>query len=156
MLFLRTNEIHELGLLYLNYEILRKGYKTIFLGPSIPLDCLTDIEKHFDNITFVTYITVQPSPDSINEYLKGFGNKLLNHNQSRLWVFSKSIESIESQTISKKIIFFSKNFLDRNLSKSRIWEKVQNLVLALFWNSSQVLCTLCSYCSKRAFCQKII
>ena len=32
VLFLPENEIHELGLMYLNYEVQRSGYKTIFLG----------------------------------------------------------------------------------------------------------------------------
>jgi DNA-binding transcriptional MerR regulator len=32
VLFLPENEIHELGLLYLNYELILKGNKTIYLG----------------------------------------------------------------------------------------------------------------------------
>ena len=36
VLFLPLNEVHELGLMYLNYEILLKGYQTIYLGESIP------------------------------------------------------------------------------------------------------------------------
>jgi hypothetical protein len=31
------NEIHELGLMYLNYEILLSGYKTVYLGKVCPL-----------------------------------------------------------------------------------------------------------------------
>ncbi|MCG2610461.1 MerR family transcriptional regulator [Flavobacterium sp. SM15] len=108
VLFLPPNEIHELGLLYLNYEILRNGYKTIFLGPSIPIECLTDIKKRFNNITFVTYITVEPSPDAINDYLKEFEISLLTQDQSKLWVFLKSSEYIEEHRLSKSIKTFSK------------------------------------------------
>ena len=32
VLYLPDNEIHEIGLLFLNYEIVLKGYKTIYLG----------------------------------------------------------------------------------------------------------------------------
>jgi len=107
VLFLPPNEIHELGLLYLNYEILRNGYKTIFLGPSIPLECLTDVQKRFDNITYVTYITVEPSPETTNSYLQEFAEKLLSDNNSSLWVFGKLSEFIENQNNSKKIITFN-------------------------------------------------
>ncbi len=108
VLFLPPNEIHELGLLYLNYEILRNGHKTIFLGPSIPLESLTDVQKRFDNITFITYITVEPSPENANNYLNEFAEKLLSDNNSNLWVFRKASEFIDNHTFSKKITTFSK------------------------------------------------
>lgn len=107
VLFLPPNEIHELGLLYLNYELLRKGLKTIFLGPSIPVTCLTDIQSHFNNITFVTYITVEPNQDIIDQYLKEFEKKLFSDNKTRLWIFGKSIEFIKNQYLSEKIKTFS-------------------------------------------------
>jgi hypothetical protein len=37
VLSLPMNEIHELGLMYLNYEILLHGYKTIYLGRACQL-----------------------------------------------------------------------------------------------------------------------
>lgn len=107
VLFLPPNEIHELGLLYLNYEILRNGHKTIFLGPSIPLQCLTDVQKRFDNITFVTYTTVEPTPETANHYLREFDEKLLSNSNSSLWIFGKLSEFIEYHNISKKIITFN-------------------------------------------------
>jgi hypothetical protein len=45
------NEIHELGLMYLNYEILLSGHKTVYLG-SMPIDNLKDLKKHFESIVF--------------------------------------------------------------------------------------------------------
>ena len=46
-LFLPENEIHEIGLLYLNYELQLKGYHTIYLGQTIPIDSLIDFETFF-------------------------------------------------------------------------------------------------------------
>jgi len=40
VLFLPENEIHELGILYLNYELNLRGYKSIFLGQSVPIENL--------------------------------------------------------------------------------------------------------------------
>ena len=60
VLFLPLNEVHELGLMYLNYEILLKGYQTIYLGESIPTESLLDLKNSYENITFVSYLTVEP------------------------------------------------------------------------------------------------
>ena len=38
VLFLPENEIHEIGLLFVNYELLLRGYKTIYLGQTMPLE----------------------------------------------------------------------------------------------------------------------
>ncbi|WP_395047780.1 B12-binding domain-containing protein, partial [Flavobacterium sp.] len=55
VLYLPSNEIHELGLMYLNYELILNGYKTIYLGESVPVESLKDVQKYFDKITFVSY-----------------------------------------------------------------------------------------------------
>jgi DNA-binding transcriptional MerR regulator len=107
VLFLPPNEIHELGLLYLNYEILRNGYKTIFLGASIPTESLLDVKKYFKNITFVTYCTVEPSPNEINDYLNNVNQLLLNNSNSNLFVFGKMIEYINKEKLPKKISIFN-------------------------------------------------
>jgi DNA-binding transcriptional MerR regulator len=60
VLYLPMNEVHELGVMYLNYEILSSGYKTIYLGESVPTSSLMDLKKYFDNITYVCYMTVEP------------------------------------------------------------------------------------------------
>jgi len=66
VLFLPENEIHDLGLLYLNYELLLKGNKTIYLGQNLPLD---NLKRFFDTkkeLCFITSLTVQPYKDKIN------------------------------------------------------------------------------------------
>ena len=51
VLFLPSNEIHELGLMYLNYEILNNGYQTIYLGENIPIESLINLKTYFDKIS---------------------------------------------------------------------------------------------------------
>ena len=77
VLYLPMNEIHELGLMYLNYEILLHGYKTIYLGESVPTENLKDLNKYFDSIVFISYMTVQPDKDSVNEYVKEIQDAVL-------------------------------------------------------------------------------
>lgn len=106
VLYLPSNEIHELGLLYLNYEILRNGYKTIFLGSSIPTECLLDVKKYFNNITFVTYITVEPSPEHINNYIQIVHDTILKDSDSKLYVLGRMTEFIDNQSFLEKIKIF--------------------------------------------------
>ena len=40
LLFLGENEYHELGLLYYNYLLNKRGYETVYLGQSVPLSDL--------------------------------------------------------------------------------------------------------------------
>ncbi|WGK65077.1 MerR family transcriptional regulator [Croceiramulus getboli] len=72
VLFLPENEIHELGLIYLNYELIAKGYKTIYLGQSIQLESLEYLSLNHPEIAFVSYFTVKPEPDELPEYLETF------------------------------------------------------------------------------------
>lgn len=63
VLFLPENETHDLGLLFINYEILSLGYHTIFLGENIPLNNLKYINKLYDDIIYISYFTIKPSND---------------------------------------------------------------------------------------------
>tara|TARA_R110002020_G_scaffold138450_5_gene308476 strand:- start:1557 stop:2456 length:900 start_codon:yes stop_codon:yes gene_type:complete len=76
VLFLPENEIHELGLMWLNYEITVHDYKCIYLGQSIQIESLKYLATHQPNIKFVSYFTVKPEDQTIKEYTEDF-NKLL-------------------------------------------------------------------------------
>ena len=105
ILFLPMNEIHELGLMYLNYEILSMGYKTIYLGESVPIESLIDLKKHFDNITFVCYMTVEPNKEEVSNYIHDITTKALDES-SHLWLIGRMVEHVEQNKISNKISMF--------------------------------------------------
>ena len=100
VLSLPMNEIHELGLLYLNYEILRKGYKTIFLGESVPIADLNDIKRYFSNITFVSYMTIEPTKEEVNNYIIKFKTKILNDDTTEFWILGRMAKHIEKQSLN--------------------------------------------------------
>ena len=106
VLSLPMNEIHELGLLYLNYEILLLGYKTIYLGESMPINNLKDLKKHFDTIVFVSYFTVQPERDILDEYIKEMVEELLDEN-TELWYTGRLVSFINTEGLSEKISIFN-------------------------------------------------
>ncbi len=107
VLYLPDNEIHELGLMFLNYEILSKGYQSIFLGQSIPIFSLKDLVPLYDNIVFVSYFTVQPDKENIMAYLNNFHEMLLKDTASELWISGKMLQEINKSNLPKTIVAFS-------------------------------------------------
>ena len=95
ILYLPENEIHELGLLYANYEILLKGYKAIYLGPSTPLASLPNTLTFHENTIFVSYFTAKPEKEKIPEYLKSFEKIIGSKRKSELWMLGKQIMHLQ-------------------------------------------------------------
>ncbi len=105
VLSLPMNEMHELGLMYLNYEVLLHGYKSIYLGESVPIQSMTDLKNHFDSIVFVSYLTVQPDKDAINDYVDQM-IKELHSDTIELWFIGRMVEFIDKKRFDSKIKIF--------------------------------------------------
>jgi methanogenic corrinoid protein MtbC1 len=106
VLFLPENEIHEIGLLFLNYELVYRGYKTIYLGQTIPLESLIDIKKYFDNPHFVSYFTVSPTPEDLKAYLDNFLETLLDGSESTLWILGRQTAHLTEFKLPKSVKVF--------------------------------------------------
>jgi len=103
VLFLPENEIHELGILYLNYLILSKGYRTIFLGQSLQTTSLQTLYSYETQYNFVSYFTVEPNKDKIMSYLQDFHTQLLENYDSKLILFGPQQALIDKDQLSDKI-----------------------------------------------------
>lgn len=103
VLYLPVNEIHELGLLYLQYEIILKGYQAIYLGQSVPVENLYDLQKIYNNITFIGYLTIQPKNDDLPEYLKDLDGIVKNTND-QVWLGGRKL--IDVNVNNEKIHIF--------------------------------------------------
>jgi DNA-binding transcriptional MerR regulator len=106
VLYLPKSEIHEFGLLYLNYEIQLHGYKTIYLGENVPVSSLNDVKKYFDNITYLCYMTVAPSKSEVQDYLREINREVLTDN-SKFWVIGHMVENIDTTLIGDKTTVFT-------------------------------------------------
>ena len=106
VLSLPMNEIHELGLMYLHYEILLNGYKSIYLGESMPIENLKDLKKHFNSIVFISYLTVQPERDNLDDYIQKMSEELEDE-QTELWYLGRLVEFIDRETLSDKVSIFT-------------------------------------------------
>ncbi len=102
-LFLPENEIHEIGLLYVNYEISLWGYKTIYLGQTMPIESLVDLLKYYDNINFVSYFTVSPTKDELMDYFAQFSSILNPDGNSKLHVLGHQIQYLMHEELPENI-----------------------------------------------------
>ncbi len=106
VLFLPDNEIHELGLLYLQYEVLNNGFQCVFLGQSVPIESLSNLADIGEPITFISYFTIEPAQDKIDSYLNTFSSKIIENIESELWILGYQVQYI-SNKIPQKIRKFS-------------------------------------------------
>jgi len=97
--FLHENVIHDLGLLYLNYEIVLRGYKSIYLGQTVPLENLADLMKYFDNLYFVSYLTVVPTKDKIDRYIKDFTSMVKGYPNTNLWLLGRQTKYLAGKNL---------------------------------------------------------
>jgi len=106
VLFLPDNEIHELGLLYLQYEVLNTGFQCVFLGQSVPIESLKNLVDIGEPITFISYFTIEPTQDKINGYLNTFSSEIIQNISCDLWILGYQTRFIEEE-LPKKIRSFN-------------------------------------------------
>ena len=107
VLFLPSNEIHELGIMYLNYEILLHGYQTIYLGESIPIDSLLDLKSAFEKITFVSYFTVEPNKEILEDYIDEMYQKLIKDSNNEMLLLGRMTAEIKDKNKYKNINIYN-------------------------------------------------
>mgnify|MGYP002849419554 FL=1 len=106
VLFLPDDEIHELGLMYVNYELSRAGHQTIYLGPRVPIGSLESIISCYQDVSFVSYFTVFPTKSEVNTYLEKIDKKILTKNNLTLSILGRNAR--ESTFKSERIKVFNK------------------------------------------------
>ena len=106
VLFLPENEIHELGLLYLNYELTLRGNFTIYLGQSLPLNNLDFFFQNSAEICFITIMTVMPYDHKIQAYFNQIDEILKETNHQLIGIGQKS-SLVDMQHLKSKINLYN-------------------------------------------------
>ncbi|MAB49863.1 MAG: MerR family transcriptional regulator [Flavobacteriaceae bacterium] len=106
VLYLPENEIHELGLLFINHQIISKGYKSIFLGLSVPLESLVDLKNYYDELIYVSYFTVKPEKDDIEKYIEDFNQLLIKDSNTKLWILGQMLNALDIEKLPKGVSAF--------------------------------------------------
>lgn len=102
ILFLPENEIHDLGLMYLNYEIVSKGYKCIYLGQSIPTESLKYLVNNQTNACFVSYLTVKPSEISVSKFAQDYNTDLENED-APLFLLGRLVQNADTDQLPSNV-----------------------------------------------------
>lgn len=103
VLFLPDNEIHDIGILYLNYELLNAGKNAIYLGPSLPLDNMDYLMKNHKNLVFVSYLTISPVNTNIKDFIAEFQEKLCQEKEQELYLFGQRTKEIRKDNLADNI-----------------------------------------------------
>lgn len=98
-LFLPYQEIHEIGLLFANYILLKSGKNTIYLGNNIPLENLKHLLKHYTNITFLSYFTVKPDDITVLEYANSFRASIGSKKGYELWLMGAKVQTLDTEKL---------------------------------------------------------
>ncbi len=95
VLFLPFGEIHELGLMFLQYLIAARGEGSVYLGSNIPLDSLSEVTRLFRGVTFITYMTILPEEKPLNQYVASLLEKARD-NDSMLYIVGRRVSELPS------------------------------------------------------------
>ena len=106
ILFLPDHEIHDIGLLFINYQLRSKGYHTIFLGESMPMESLTDLHEFFEDITFISYFTVYPEVEKIPEYIEDFSKTLIIKDSTKFLLLGPKLAEVKDLKLPNNIKIF--------------------------------------------------
>lgn len=74
LLFLPEGEMHELGLLFAKYLVKSRGFKTIYLGQSVPLQDVLKLREYYRPDYILTYFTLTHDAEKMNQYVQGLLN----------------------------------------------------------------------------------
>lgn len=111
VLYLPEGEINELSLLFINTLVLSKGFKTIFLGANVTADFLKNIAELQDNLVFVSYFTLYPHLEDVNDYITKFRDEICLPNKHELWVMGRQLNEVEVPISALiKVIYSFKDF----------------------------------------------
>lgn len=70
ILFLPEDELHEIGLLYFNYVLRSRGWKTYYLGQSVPHDDLLSVYETHKPDLLLTSLISSPHPGQIETFIQ--------------------------------------------------------------------------------------
>ncbi|MUP46415.1 MerR family transcriptional regulator [Gramella sp. BOM4] len=107
VLFLPENEIHDIGILYVNYELLAAGRKVIYLGHSLPMDNIDYLLDFHENIKFMSYLTVSPVNTDVHEFVQEFENKVCKERPRELYLFGNRTKELDPESLTNHVKIFS-------------------------------------------------
>jgi len=107
VLFLPYEEVHDIGLMFAHYKVVSAGYKTIYLGSSIPMEDLKNLLKHKEEIIFLTYLTLQPQGNKPYNFIKNFIKTTCTDEDCSLWIMGPKAKLLAKEKTPSNISLIS-------------------------------------------------
>ena len=96
VLFLPLNEIHELGLLYAHCRLRKAGKPSIYLGQSVPLDDIRQLNSRYEQVRYISYFTVQPHVDNAAQFQTELKEHILSRPSNEFWYLGRNAKICDS------------------------------------------------------------
>lgn len=106
ILFLPYGEIHDLGLMFLNYALKLQGKKVIYLGKSIPFDNLLYLNSQVKNCTWINYFMIDKPDEEKLEFLRNV-EQLLANTKNKCIIVGKIWDDFSQTNTNEQIIYKS-------------------------------------------------
>jgi len=101
VLYLPENEIHELGLLYLDYLLRCKGERTVYLGQSVPIADLEQVVSKFDTkVVLVSLLMATPPAPEIPAFLRDL-RAMLPADHISFWIAGSQLAKLPDLSVPK-------------------------------------------------------
>ena len=106
ILYLPENELHELGLLYVNYLLRLKGERTIYLGQSVPHKDLEQLTSVFrEHLVLITIVTTEPQPSEVPRFLAAL-RAMIPSDRADFWIAGQQMGKVDASTVPSGIRTF--------------------------------------------------
>ena len=115
VLYLPLNEVHELGLLYVHYELILKGYNSIYLGESVPMENLASIQEIYGDLVYISFFTVRPSDEGMDDYIEKMSSDVLDDAKAEFWIMGRKASMLDEKKLPKNVKVFKE--IDKMLNK---------------------------------------
>ncbi len=116
LLYLPSNELHELGLLYCHFLIKSKGHKCLYLGQSVPFDDIVSVSDVAPADVIVTTFTNRMEGIGTQEYLNNLSKSFAN---SQIMVSGRVFfDGNEQIELPKNVILFESHEQFKNVLHS--------------------------------------
>jgi DNA-binding transcriptional MerR regulator len=114
LIFLRENEMHELGLLFFNYLAAQEGLKGVYLGQNLPFNDLANflINTEFDFICTSFIQAIEKS--EMEQYL---ANLSLVFNRNKILISGRQIGILKPKLPSNVVVIKNSNDFIKRISK---------------------------------------
>lgn len=111
VLCLWEQEIHEIGLLYLQYKLRKRGFKVVYLGRSLAVEDVLYVYQQFPCAVVVQHFTITPNTKDFNNYVEDlFRDKGTN---LRAWFLGRiDLKSLRNKPLGLRVAESIPEFLE--------------------------------------------